>query len=250
MNNREFVTSLRTRMYMQFSRYRPNVTCICGRRCPKKITSHADHVAMGCGFGGTRHRIHDDVKHQTKALARWVGHEVRVEEYNVFAALVNENKRNERPDLSINNYGPNGEKLLMDICIPSTMRFNEEGTPYTNNPVGYAANSAYARKINDYGESCRELNYLFEPIVIESCGYVHPKSEAAIRKLVKAHEGDLDCKKNQVFAYTMKVISVALQRSIANCMHKKYDIILRKTYNGEADRVHDQAINQEQERIF
>lgn len=259
LSNKEFVTQIRYRMFLEFARWRSDLVCVCGNK--SKISKHGDHLAAGCGICSQRNRMHDAVKLELLSLLRWARYDVINEERGLFLnpnhhtlnnAVVNadtEDGQNLRPDLSINNYGPLGEKLLLDVSIPSTLSFNSDGSQQSHG-VGYNANKTYERKVNTYGQKCIERNYLFEPIIIESCGFVHKKSAAIIKKLVNAKEADLECKRDGIYVYVMKVLSITLQKYLAQSMNVKMDNIMRKASHGQADFVHDICAAQDMQKVY
>jgi hypothetical protein len=235
MESCDYRTALRYRLHMQFENWSPDLICCC--KWKTKIDKHGDHLAVGCGKLGVRFDVHDGLVRELHRLLTWAGHKVKEEPKSLF---VNgeANDTQKQPDLLVSDFGPNNQKLLLDVTIRSTAQYERESGARRNVKAGVGAADVFGQKNDKYRDLAGRTGDVFVPIVFESCGLMHADSVKVLKQLADKFEKDLKCRKGTIMNYMLKSLSVCLQMGMAKALKKKYFHIVRSTVPyAEADDV-------------
>ena len=158
-----------------------------------------------------------------------------MEERNCFRHLINSNGVSDdgdgrRPDLSVSNFKNAGNKdLLLDVCITQSY----PGSKMCSLPTSFnrtqanaiksqhvQAQKSYHQKINKYSAAAINNNYLFQPIIFEANGYIHPMSLQCIKDLAHLSSSRFNRSESAVLSYFRNQISVALNVSLAKSIQR------------------------------
>ena len=173
---------------------------------------------------------HDRVAETTNSILRYANYRTKWAEKNCFIGADPDNRK--VPDISVLNYGQADKKLLLDVTIPATLRYTNQGIAVRVNPkdLGKQAEAASKIKIQKYEDACAANGHIFQPIVLESCGYVHPNSLTFFKLLATRCAPLKKIPSSALYAYFMKRLSVSLQKGLAENIIDKLHMIHYATY--------------------
>jgi len=219
----EFRTQLHHRLFLQQPSYTHDSKCTC-KNTPR-LDPLGHHIASGCSKDGTLHKAHDTIKYIFKDMCNYAGLMTRLEEQRCFQTAFADN--NQRPDLSIFNFPKSKKKVIIDIALAhpvpilgnKVLSRNQAEQPYR------AANAKFAAKERKYFNVADANNLEFLPIIFETTGKMHPKTTTFF-DTVTSHmaRGDASIKAKSVLFWSAR-ISCAIQKSIANAILSRSQII-------------------------
>jgi hypothetical protein len=184
------------------------------------------------------HKNYDAIKYVIKNLCNYSGFVTRIEEIRCFQEAVPNS--NLRPDISIYNYPvqPNSrKKLILDVSVTHPTLITSNRTLSRNEALQpcRAANLCYARKQTKYMDISIANNLEFLPIIFETTGKIHPKTECFIDRLLTQMLTNTESRTSSVLHfYWYARISCSLQKSIVEVLVSKSRLI-----NGSLTRVNN-----------
>ena len=226
-NSDQFQALLCYRLMLQQPMYVPGTKCYC-KRSPY-LDCHGHHISAGCAKDGTLHKNHDAIKYVIKDLCNYSGFVTRLEEIRCFQDAVPES--NLRPDISIYNFPvqPNSrKKMIIDISVTHPVPIISNRTLSRNEALQpcRAANQCYNRKEAKYREISTANNLEFLPIIFETTGKTHPKTESFFERLLTQMLNTSDPRTRSVLHfYWYARISCSIQKSIAEALVLKSRLI-------------------------
>jgi hypothetical protein len=236
LSNEEYLTALRTRLYMPIPRVRdlPNKFCQCGAH----IDNYGYHFVTGCPRNNASSKPHNHVQHSLEALVRYSGYRCLHEEYGLFQAAIYPRKN--RPDISILNPGfiaqeleapPGTTKLLIDVSVTKTLTvaINNDTQPAIKDArnTGLATISVFKRKWNQYTAAFNNLKkdnnnntpkLGIIPFIMLTTGYIHKKSLSLLKLLAHKASAIHGIAYSVMYHRFKKIISCALQRGIGEAI--------------------------------
>eukprot|EP01031_Cornospumella_fuschlensis_P033108 gene33108-40050_t len=156
-----------------------------------------------------------------------------MEERNCFTTITadNEDGDGRRPDLTVSNFKNAANKdLLLDICVtqsypgsqrcslPNAFSRTQASSVKDTHPE---ANQAYQKKINKYSEVAQRNNYLFQPIIFEANGFIHPQSLQYLKDLATLCSTRFNRSATAVLSYFRNQLSVTLNISLAKSIQRR-----------------------------
>jgi len=103
---------------------------------------------------------------------------------------------------------------ILDISVTYPATFNCINVGKSDNIQGSASRHAFNGKLNKYGKLNRS-NLKIVPIIFETFGFIHEKSDSFIRRLIHLSAENSPLHKSVLHTYWYKRLSVELQRSNA-----------------------------------
>ena len=217
MTNKQFRTSLRRRLFLKMENSCGGQECSCRPYAPI-LDSNGRHLSV-CKKHGYCTRTHDALVQEINGMLRYAGHRTKTEERNLFVNG-NPDQKKLSPDISINNYG-NTAKLLLDITVRSTLINHNNGdlVAITNGNierVGKQALNGANSKNHKYEALSIANGFSFKPFCFETNGFVHEESVNFIKEIAGVCSRVQNIRSDVLFRYFMKILSVTLQKGIAN----------------------------------
>jgi hypothetical protein len=240
-SNIQFQTCLRWRLFQPITTPK---SCVCSK--VNRIDPHCHHLVSGCPNQGTRHAIHDHVKETILSIYKYCGLIVKREERGCFQTIDPDNKQ--RPDISILN-PPNGEnQQILDVAIVGPIPGSQKGvlniTAGQSQRTGIAAERREQQKITKYNQCAIENNLQFIPFVIESSGRLGQAALKHLTEVAKYGAEQRGTTSSKMLYYLRKMISCALNKSIANNINKRLYLNI-SNYDSTFDRVHSSFHDEE-----
>jgi hypothetical protein len=240
MTSSEFRIALFRRCYLPQPSITAGLHCNCSTH--PIIDIQGRHFTTGCNKGQHRIESHDQLKNTINSICRYSGCATRVEEKNCFANITGstaEDSDGRRPDLSVSNAkNANNKELLLDISItqsypgsklcslPTSFTRTQANSIKTNHPQ---AHQAYNSKIAKYQEIAIANNYLFQPMIFEANGYIHPQTLACLRDFSELSSSRFNRSQAAVLSYFRNQISMSLQISLSKSIQRHSSEILSPT---------------------
>ena len=235
----DFRVSLLRRCYLAQPSITQGLHCDCSRHPLLDIQGR--HFTTGCNKGSHRIECHDQLKTTINSICRYSGCSTRVEERNCFANLNadNEDGDGRRPDLTVSNFkNAANQDVLLDISVTQSY----PGSQRCSLPTSFSrtqansvkdnhseANQAYQKKINKYSAVAQRNNYLFQPIIFEANGYIHPQSLQCIKDLATLSSTRFNRSASAVLSYFRNQLSVTLNISLAKSIQRRSAELIHPT---------------------
>ncbi len=108
------------------------------------------------------------------------------------------------------------ETVALDISVTSTTSVSGEGRVTHKGSVGKAAQDKFREKMTKYHTLCAERGVRFVPIVMETCGYIHPTSKQFLEELASIGESTRNIGKKTLLSYFVKLLVTCLNRHLAD----------------------------------
>jgi hypothetical protein len=206
LSNHDFCAAIRHRLAISSARCES--TCQCDPSQGPVVPSQHPHVCLRLKKEETNQR-HEKIVKTLADLCTLAGVSHSFSCHLIRPARREEEKENLiRPDLYV--YLPNGETAMIDVSVVFPA-----GATYVNNKGSAvkslaAANDRAKEKVRKYGELANLNRMKFVPFILESFGAIGKEAKQFISSLVE----DLP-EKNQLYAYCLRRLSIALQRGNA-----------------------------------
>jgi hypothetical protein len=171
-----------------------------------------------------------------------------MEERNCFRNINNNNSNNNssdegdgrRPDLSVSNFNINSanKDLLLDVSVTQSYPGSKKcSLPPTFNraqanaiiSTHHEATVAYNSKIRKYEDAAKQNNYLFQPLIFEANGFIHPQSLQCIKDLASLSSSRFNRCESAVLSYFRNQISVTLNISLARSIQRRSTELINPT---------------------
>jgi hypothetical protein len=156
--------------------YVPTSKCYC--KSAPLLDPYGHHLSAGCAKDGTLHKTHDSLKFLVKDMCNFAGFVTRVEETRCFQEAYPNTKL--RPDLSVYNYPIYPQrKMILDVSVTHPVPIISARVLSKNQALQpcRAANLCFNRKVKKYGAISEANNLEFLPLISETTGKMHPKTE-------------------------------------------------------------------------
>jgi hypothetical protein len=222
----QFQALLCHRLLLQQPIFVPTSKCYC--KSAPLLDPYGHHLSAGCAKDGTFHKTHDSLKMVIKDLCNFAGFVTRVEEPRCFQEA--DPDCNLRPDLSIYNF-PNHprRKLILDVSVTHPVPIissrvlsrNEASQPCR------AANLCFNRKNNKYSAVSEANDLEFLPLIFETTGKMHPKTETFLDRTVAeiVNTRDHPGVRSVLQFYWFARVSCCLQKCIADSILSKSRVV-------------------------
>jgi hypothetical protein len=233
MTSSQIRISLLRRCYLPQPSITVGLHCDCSTR--PLLDKQGRHFTTGCNKGSHRIECHDHLKNTLNSICRYSGCSTKMEERNCFRHIINSHGVSDdgdgrRPDLSVSNFKNAGDKdLLLDVCITQSY----PGSKMCSLPASFnrtqanliqsthvQATKSYNQKMSKYLAAATSNNYLFQPIVFEANGFIHPMSLKCIKDLASLSSTRFNRSESAVLSYFRNQISVALNVSLAKSIQR------------------------------
>lgn len=203
----QFQAALCHRYHLDQPSIPTNLRCTCKRGA--MIDVKGAHIQQFCGMDGLRSDTHDSVAHTLADIMRGAGCLVRTEQ-----RVCPDSGR--RSDCATNQNPLASEPLHVDVKV--TAVHPETGQLSNANALkqGRAAAAGFSEKINDYGNLPTTNNFQLLPFSIENHGFIEPRSLKLLEVLAAKAEISWRIPSKVIYGYYLKLISVSLQRGMAN----------------------------------
>ena len=166
---------------------------------------------------GTRITTHDNIKRALQFCMEYAGWITQLEPKNYFA------ESGKRPDIRANRPGNIAEAtMLFDVMITcplptegtvaGNLSFNEAITPQR------AAQKAWTSKMSKYANETTNVQAEFHPFIMETTGLIHLHGLQLLTELAETASQIRGIKVHIIKNYFIKVLSCALQKSIADAI--------------------------------
>jgi hypothetical protein len=180
----EFQVLLCHRLFLQQPVHVPTSKCYC--KAAPLLDPYGHHLSAGCAKDGTFHKTHDSLKMVVKELCNFAGFVTRVEEPRCFQEANPD--CNLRPDLSVYNYPPiyPRRKMIIDVSVTHPVPITSARVLSRNEALQpcRAANLCFNRKVTKYAAVSEANNLEFLPLIFETTGKMHPKTETFLDRTV------------------------------------------------------------------
>ena len=227
----EFQVLLCHRLLLQQPVYVPTSKCYC--KSAPLLDPYGHHLSAGCAKEGTFHKTHDSLKFLVKDMCNFAGFVTRVEETRCFQEAYPNSKL--RPDLSIYSYPIYPQrKMIIDVSFTHPVPITSKKVLSKNHALQScrAANLCYRRKVNKYGAISEANNLEFLPLIFETTGKMHPKTETFLdRTLTEINKRRDPVVSSALNFYWYSRVSCCIQKCIA-------DAILTKSRNVNGNLIH------------
>ena len=240
MTSSEIRISLLRRCFLAQPSITTGLHCNCSAQPLLDIQGR--HFTTGCCKGSHRIECHDNLKNTINSICRYSGCSTRVEERNCFSNInthvdnannninTHDDGDGRRPDLSVSNFkNGNNKDLLLDICVTQSYPGSKKcflPPTFTRAQANLvkvshtSATEAYNHKMQKYLRVASENNYMFQPIVIEANGYIHPQSLKCFQEFASLSSTRFNRSESAVLSYFRNQISITLQTSLAKSIQK------------------------------
>ena len=218
-----FRAALCYRLYIKSPPFIEGSRCSCKRRTSLDPLGH--HLATACGVGGTRHHTHDAIAYVLKDMLNYSGIMTRHEEIGCFREAFPDN--NLRPDLSVFNMPNMDTKLVLDVAVASPVESEcpRQISKRTALNQERRAQTRFNEKVAKYQAVCTANNLEFLPIIIESTGGLHHKALAFYNSVIDHMSRGDNQYKVMCHLFWSGRLSCRLQKSIANAIITKSQVI-------------------------
>ena len=222
----EFLIASWLRLGIPLKGFDHNYVCKCAdnSKCKAPIGPNGQHCFV-CKLGNLwslRHNELRDIIYQLANDAR-VTRVVR-EPTSLFSTTINSDTGKPsmaRPDILIKDvpfdYWSQHRfyrDVILDISVTYPATFNCINTGNSDINQGSASKHAFNGKKNKYGK-LNKSNLWITPIIFETFGFIHEKSESFLRRLIHLASENSFIRKSVLHSYWFKRLSVALHRSNA-----------------------------------
>jgi hypothetical protein len=212
LSNSEYTAAFCYRFYLSQPSVHPGSHCNCKSR--PMIDSRGHHLFTKCGKEGMRHENHDVILDLLARVLRINGVRNSKEKSDVFYGTHPDT--NKRMDIVIGIQAFTEKTILVDVNLTAP---NSVVASTTENAkiAGRAAKHSYRQKLSKYGQLARANGHRLQPFIIETTGYVHPKTEKFIKEVISfgaevCHHRDKELNKR----YVMALLNMTLMKRMAH----------------------------------
>ena len=220
----EFLMAARWRLGIDLKHFPSKFICRCKDNTTKKAPfgAHGEHCFV-CKEGRGRNKRHHSIRDILYQLIKDAKLNCESEPENLFIMSVDEDtgkpcKR--RPDLLVQDvpFDTNEEKVkfykdtIIDVSVTYPCSDAAIRNFKSDQRKGAAAARIFDAKYNKYAEVAGD-RYKMIPFVLETFGYIHPKSEGFLRHLIGVAADKSGTDKSVLCNYWFRRISVSLVRS-------------------------------------
>ena len=220
----EFLMAARWRLGIDLKHFPSKFICRCKDNTTKKAPfgAHGEHCFV-CKEGRGRNKRHHSIRDILYQLIKDAKLNCECEPENLFITSVDEDtgkpcKR--RPDLLVQDvpFDTNEEKVkfykdtIIDVSVTYPCSDAAIRNFKSDQRKGAAAARIFDAKYNKYAEVAGD-RYKMIPFVLETFGYIHPKSEGFLRHLIGVAADKSGTDKSVLCNYWFRRISVSLVRS-------------------------------------
>jgi hypothetical protein len=238
-----------------------------------RIDEYARHLVSGCACYGLRQYLHDkglsnpivrcasiaelDVRTELTFRHLEIDSNVEINEETAIDVADNRDadrltlnpsrkgpldcKLQQRPDIVMEYIDARGTraKQIIELTVTDTLDGSKSGIIQLkgnqDTKVGVNCNRAYKMKMDKYGDKCRENEYEYKVITMETSGLIHPKSLRWIEDISKIASDKKDVPQHIMYKYMLKLISVSFQKAIGNLILKRISLHKRGLKFGDHD---------------
>ena len=215
----EFIALVFYRLYLRQPELCEGLRCDCtiGGRHPL-IDENCLHLVTGCKKQGMGIRLHHSIALTLKDLSQSAGFRAKTEEFGTFIEfnnLLTAAQMRMRGDVTIFDLPGGFRKTILDVSttcvhpILSNVHFDRGLAK-----PGVAAQKRYDEKVRKYDDAAKALKFKFQPIIFDSTGRMHAKSEVFINSILKHITGFKDGALLQ--DYWRKKVSCVFQHEVAS----------------------------------
>jgi len=215
----EFITLVSYRMYLRQPELSEGLRCDCTVRGEHPvIDERCLHHVTGCKKQGMGIRLHHSIALTFKDLSQSSGFRAKTEEVGTFLEfnnLLTQAQQRMRGDVTIFDLPGGFKKTILDISttcvhpILSDVHFDRSLAK-----PGLAAQKRYDEKVRKYDDAAKALKFKFQPIIFDSTGRMHAKSEVFMNSILKHITGFKDGALLQ--DYWRKKVSCVFQHEVAS----------------------------------
>ena len=242
LTSSEFTTVLRRRLLLPIPAVSPGMRCHCNSHGSTRTTtdSLASHLVTSCPKNGFGINCHNNFVLSFRTLASACGISSTTEPNNAFANAGPEYSNiNLRPDILLS--GTSSIALDISQTAPIPIKYNPAFTREHASDTCRAANLRYDAKVLKYTNISSACSIVFQPIVVETTGRLHPKSLDFIKKILSdnINGGYLDGA--LLRSYWLKRISVSYLKSQAILINNSLSYLNDSTNNSRNFELSDDA---------
>ena len=198
------------------------------------IIDEGRHFTTGCGLRGARQSTSRSIVHSLAYICHYSHAPCTFEDRHVLRAT--DENEGLRPDLTVTNAPNYNAPLLVDVSVVQAFPGSKNPTaplPYkppdfypTLTPSHRTSNGAYNDKVNKYQRVCNTNGVSFLPFIMESNGFIHPKSKLFLQDLAKQASFFRHIPWNNLFQFFLSILSVSLHSALSraiithtSCLH-------------------------------
>lgn len=214
----EFIALVSYRLSLRQPELCEGLRCDCTiRGVHPVIDDHGRHLVTGCKKQGMGIRLHHSIALTFKDLSQSAGFRAKTEEVGTFIEfnnLLTQAQQRMRGDVTIFDLPGGYRKTILDVsttCVHPILSDAHFGRDLAK--PGLAAQKRYDEKMNKYDDAAKALKFKFQPIIFDSTGRMHAKSEAFMNSILKHITGFKDGALLQ--DYWRKKISCIFQHEVA-----------------------------------
>lgn len=215
----EFIALVSYRMSLRQPELCEGLRCDCTIRGEHPvIDDHGRHLVTGCKKQAMGIRLHHSIALTFKDLSQSAGFRAKTEEVGTFIEfnnLLSEAQKRMRGDVTIFDLPGGYRKTILDVsttCVHPILSDAHFGRDLAK--PGLAAQKRYDEKMRKYDDAAKALKFKFQPIIFDSTGRMHAKSEAFMNSILKHITGFKDGALLQ--DYWRKKISCIFQHEVAS----------------------------------
>ncbi|MEY3432080.1 MAG: hypothetical protein RL131_16 [Bacteroidota bacterium] len=210
MQNQDFRLAILNRI--RGLRFPLNASCTSGENDHMVLAIDPNgHHCTGCKNGGGIHRRHDKVVRVIFDEASLAGIQASMEPPN----LISDNQS--RPGDIFFPFWSFGRSLAMDISIVVPTRFSDNIHSAEHN-AQEALETAYQEKVKKHAENCRNHGIMFQPLIFDTAGSIHPQSYKFLLEIVKLRALRLGLSNSEALHQFFHRLSATLQIGNAQCI--------------------------------
>ena len=214
----EFIALVSYRLSLRQPEICEGLRCDCTIRGEHPVIDvHGRHLVTGCKKQGMGIRLHHSIALTFKDLSQSAGFRAKTEEVGTFLEfnnLLTQAQQRMRGDVTIFDLPGGFRKTILDVsttCVHPIL----SDAHFDRNLAkpGHAAEKRYDEKMRKYDDAAKALKFKFQPIIFDSTGRMHAKSEAFMNSILKHITGFKDGALLQ--DYWRKKISCIFQHEVA-----------------------------------
>ena len=221
MTDATVAVALRRRYNMDQSISPSAVSCNCGQY--GALDKKGQHL-LNCIKDDGRHTTHNTLVGAFAQMCNHAGIANKVEPQNVF--VYQQEPTGKRPDIKISpgQLGPRGYLLDVTVTSPSSGRNGPNAAGQSRalcTTPGWALKRAEDKKKTKYTELCRQNDFNFLPLAIESTGMLSKATIDLVQKISDKASEIHKIPSHVLFNYHMNHLSVLLQKMTAQAMLRR-----------------------------
>ena len=232
----EFIALVSYRLYLRQPELCEGLRCDCTIRGEHPvIDDRCLHNVTGCKKQGMGIRLHHSIALTFKDLSQSCGFRAKTEEFGTFLEfnnLLTLAQQRMRGDVTVFDLPGGFRKTILDVsttCVHPILSDAPFGRDLAK--PGVAAQKRYDEKMRKYDDAAKALNFKFQPIIFDSTGRMHAKSEVFMNSLLKHITGYKDGALLQ--DYWRKKVSCTFQHEVASHILDKLRMLKGSLTSGQ-----------------